>query len=377
MSCKRAIWTGMALVVAIGTMGARYETPNFIVEAPTDAIARQVGLAAEAYRKQLAIQWLGRPMPRWYRPCLVRVKVGPIGAGGATTFAFDRGRTGRMEVFGWRMTIQGPLDRILDSVLPHEISHTILACHFRRPLPRWADEGAATLAEDESEKQRQQRRALQALRSSRRIPLHTLLSLTEYPSNMENVLTLYAEGYMLAEYLVQKGGRTRYLAFLEDGHRRGWDDAIRRHYGLGGVSELESRWSRWVLAGAPGLQIQIAATSRNRRRAGATEPVVRSQTPDAPKSSPKWRIRPAVALGRSLAQRSSPNDSVRPAGPVGSSAATTGGLSLATRDFRSDSLSASSGWAPTARRWPARPARSSRSTLKRNRRTQPLVRQRF
>ena len=34
--------------------------------------------------------------------------------------------------------------RILDSVLPHEITHTIFATHFGQPLPRWADEGACT-----------------------------------------------------------------------------------------------------------------------------------------------------------------------------------------------------------------------------------------
>jgi len=384
MSFQRASWTGMALIVAIGTMGARYETPNFIVEAPTDAIARQIGLAAENYRRRLAIQWLGRPMPRWYRPCVVHVKVGPVGAGGATTFAFDRGRTGQMEVFGWRMTIQGPLDRILDSVLPHEISHTFLACHFRRPLPLWADEGAATLAEDETGKQRQQRRAVQALRSARRIPLRTLLSLTEYPSNMENVLTLYAEGYMLAEYLVQKGGRLRYLSFLDDGHRRGWDEAIRRHYGLSGVSELESRWIRWVLAGAPELQTRIAAGPRGRRPSHSTEPVVRSQTPDAPKRSPKWRVRPAVALGRSLAQRSAPLSSVSAPHPLGGTAGTTRSPSRASRDFHSDSMPASSGWTRTRTKAkpmappPVRPTdSSSRPALGRDHLRHPLARQRL
>ena len=65
-----------------------------------------------------------------------------LGAGGATSFVFEHG-----EVFGWRMTIQGSLVRILDSVLPHEVTHTIFATHFRQPLPRWADEGACTTVE--------------------------------------------------------------------------------------------------------------------------------------------------------------------------------------------------------------------------------------
>ena len=78
--------------------------------------------AAEFYRRELAIEWLGEALPRWYRPCPISVKVGQIGAGGATTFTFEGG-----EVFGWRMNVQGSLERILDSVIPHEVRHTIFA----------------------------------------------------------------------------------------------------------------------------------------------------------------------------------------------------------------------------------------------------------
>jgi len=40
------------------------------------------------------------------------------------------------------------LDVILKRVLPHEVTHAVLMLHFGRPIPRWADEGAAVLAED-------------------------------------------------------------------------------------------------------------------------------------------------------------------------------------------------------------------------------------
>src|SRR5687768_15889447 len=128
----------VCLTFADPAFGATYSTPNFIVTAPTAEIAEKCGKTAEFYREAIAMEWLGKTMPRWYKPCTLTVKVGQIGAGGATTFAFDRG-----QVFGWRMNVQGSLERILDSVIPHEVSHTVFACHFRRPLPRWADEGAA------------------------------------------------------------------------------------------------------------------------------------------------------------------------------------------------------------------------------------------
>ncbi|WP_166824566.1 hypothetical protein [Thalassoroseus pseudoceratinae] len=281
-----------ALVIRLGliltvmtTAGATYRTPNFIVTAPTAEIAKQCGDAAEHFREELAMKWLGKKMPRWYKPCTLSVKVGQIGAGGATTFAFDRG-----EVFGWRMNVQGTLERILDSVIPHEVSHTVLACHFRRPLPRWADEGAATLVEHESEQRRQRLLLEQVWDSSRRIPLRRLLAIKEYPKDMQDVLTLYAEGYSLADFLVQAGGRTRFLEFLDAAHRIGWDAAIKQYYNLDDVNSLENRWNGWIMAGSPRLNLPPdTKLASNEQPAGReNQPIIRGQSPDnaAPKMTP-------------------------------------------------------------------------------------------
>src|SRR5260221_5373165 len=241
--------------LAPALMGAGFRTPNFSVTAPTPEIAKQVGNAAEVYRKQLAIEWLGHELPRWAAPCPIRVDVGQLGAGGQTTFSFFPNAQGSAEVCNWDMKIQGSLERILDSVLPHEVSHTIFACHFRRPLPRWADEGAATLAEHESERRRQVLTVQQVIDTGRRIPLKNLLNIKDYPTKMEDVLTLYAEGYSLAELLVQEGGRSRYLKFLADAHQQGWDKAVQTHYSYRGVEGLEQRWHDWEIAGSPEVEL--------------------------------------------------------------------------------------------------------------------------
>ena len=233
------------LTMASTSDAARSRTRNFEVHAPTQEMADEVGRAAEHFRRELSLEWTGQAMANWSKRCPIHVKIAD-GAGGATTFSFDRG-----EVFGWRMEVQGSMQRILDSVLPHEISHTIFACHFRRPLPRWADEGAATLVEHESERRRQTRLLSGVIRTSRRIPLSQLLSMTEYPTNHRDVLTLYAEGYSLADLLVQEQGKATYLRFLDDAHRGGWPQALRKHYGYPSVAALESRWHSWVTAGSP------------------------------------------------------------------------------------------------------------------------------
>ena len=249
------------LISASSTIeAATYQTVNFSVTAARLDVAEQVGKAAEVYRQQLAIFWLGKPLPNWSRPCKIAVNDGSRGAGGQTTFQFVRG-----EVLNWRMQVFGSLERILDSVLPHEINHTIFACHFRRPLPRWADEGAATLFEHRSEQLKQLSLLNEVVRNKHElISLRDLLAMKEYPKGQRPMLTLYAQGYALADFLVQQKGRHAYLKFISDGERGGWEGAIRTNFDHDGVESLERNWRGWVLAGMPKLTLprdqMLAAT---------------------------------------------------------------------------------------------------------------------
>lgn len=224
---------------------AQVTTPNFIIIADDPAFAQQVAQWAEYYRKQLAIEWLGKEMPNWAKPAVITIQVGPnLGAGGATTFIFDRG-----EVFGWKMDIQGSKERIIDSVLPHEISHMIFASHFRQPLPRWADEGASVSVERCSEKDKHRKALFDFLKTGRGIAFYQMFAMTEYP---KDVIPLYAQGYSLAEFLIQNGGRRKYIEFLGDGMKSGnWDSAIQKHYGVKSGRELQNTWLDWVKQGQP------------------------------------------------------------------------------------------------------------------------------
>jgi len=240
----RAVVLAAALAISAG---ASYRTPNFAVQTQSPEFAKRLGDAAEQYRRQLAIDWLGHTLPDWSQPCPMTVHVGEqLGAGGATSFVFDRG-----EVFGWRMTIQGPPDRLLDSVLPHEITHMLFASHFRQPLPRWADEGGATSVEHAHELARHRNMLVQFLKSNRGIAFNRMFAMTEYP---RDVMPLYAQGYSLAEFLIQQGGRRKYVEFLGDGLKSGrWSDAIRRHYGAADTGTLQDTWLAWVKQGSPTL----------------------------------------------------------------------------------------------------------------------------
>jgi hypothetical protein len=117
--------------------GASHRTTNFVVEAPTAEAARAVAEHAEACRKEVARQWLGDELPAWPAPCPVKVKLTRGEAGGLTSFGFAHGR-----VTDQTMSVEGRLDRVLASAIPHEVTHTVFAAYFGAPMPRWADEGA-------------------------------------------------------------------------------------------------------------------------------------------------------------------------------------------------------------------------------------------
>lgn len=245
-----ARWTivlGFCLLAA-ASMGAKHRTRNFIVETADPRFAVQMAEAAEHYRRELALQWLGRELPDWRTPCPMTVRVGPnLGAGGATSFVFDRG-----DVFGWRMNIQGSSERLLDSVLPHEITHMILASHFRRPVPRWADEGAATSVESAAERHKHRQMLYQFLHSGRGIAFSRLFAMREYPTD---ILPLYAQGHSLAEYLIELGGRQKFIEFVGEGMKtENWPAAVERHYAARTLGELQNQWLAWVREGSPPLK---------------------------------------------------------------------------------------------------------------------------
>ncbi|HEX4144488.1 MAG TPA: hypothetical protein VHY91_13355 [Pirellulales bacterium] len=297
-------WRMLTVVCAAGAccaLGANQRTPNFIVSAPTPQIAQQISQAAEQYRKQLAIDWLGREMPTWSEPCPITVQVGDhLGAGGATSFLFERG-----EVYGWRMTIQGSLERILDSVLPHEVTHTVFATHFRRPLPRWADEGACTTVEHVSERAKQQMMLVDQLRTGRGIAFGQMFVMKEYP---HDVMPLYSQGYSVARFLIANGGKQKFLLFLADGLRdENWSRAVQAGYGYADLAALQGIWLDWVRQGSPALDraptgqgdALASAASRSRPSAnliyrGASPP------PDFEPVSAPPEARPAVAQARQL-----------------------------------------------------------------------------
>lgn len=253
MTARRQIV--FALIAVFTCMGASARTQNFVVHASTQQVADMVGQWAEHYRKEKAILWLGKEMPPWPQPCPLYVQVNMSGPSGATSFNFGQDNYGNGMVMGQRMEIQGPLDRLIKSVLPHEITHTVFAYHFRRPVPRWADEGGSVLSEDDIERVRHDKLTRSILNSSQQIQMRTLFGLTDYPQG--KVMHLYAQGYSITNYLVDRSNRQQFLNFIGHGMTYGWDQAAWTFFKHRSVEELETAWLQHLreTKGQPHLEV--------------------------------------------------------------------------------------------------------------------------
>ena len=257
---------GLLGVAIIMSLGASHRSKNFLVTASTTSLAKEVCVAAETYRKEMAVEWLGKELPDWPQPCPIRVHASPqLGAGGVTSFVFSNGQPGQ-----WQMTNQGSRQRILDSVLPHEITHTVFATHFGQPLPRWADEGACTTVEHASERTKQDQYLIRFLKTGRALPFNRMYHLKDYP---HDILPLYSQGYSLSRFLLAQGGKQHFIRYLGSGMQsKNWDEATREYYGYQDLSELQISWVDWVAKGSrhPAARARQATLVASKRSPTAT-----------------------------------------------------------------------------------------------------------
>lgn len=231
------------------------QSENFVVLCYDQNLARDVSQEAEKLRRELAIYWLGYELPPWSRRCPLQVTSGPqLGAGGETRFSLYNGNVGE-----WNMSVQGTPERILDSVLPHEITHTIFASHFaplNTHVPRWADEGACTTVEHDSEQSKHKAYLVRFLTTGRGMSFNRMFSLKDYP---DDILPLYAQGHSVVEFLISQGGPRKFVQFLEQGMKsQRWEPAIADHYGYKTLGQLQGRWNQWIADGRGAVDKYVA-----------------------------------------------------------------------------------------------------------------------
>ncbi|QEF95997.1 hypothetical protein Mal15_00230 [Stieleria maiorica] len=299
-------------------------TQNFLVHAPTQELAESVARDAERFRDELAVYWLGKPLPPWSTPCPIEVVCGPhLAAQGATTY-------NRSPVGNFQMRVIGSRERILDSVLPHEVTHTVMATHFGRPLPRWADEGICTTVEHSAERNKHEVKLREYLSNRRGIPMNRLFLLTEYPSDM---LPMYAQGYSVCRFLIEQSGPRQFIEFLE-GYMESssWTANVQAHYGYESLKQLQDQWLAWVAQGSGPVESFVSTRTKPSRSLAAAAPAPSAGRladprslaltgPAAPsQTSSSWyqRRREQTALGQIASAASSGRESAASPAPQAS-----------------------------------------------------------
>jgi hypothetical protein len=138
--------------------------------------------------------------------------------------------------------------KYLSAALPHELTHVVLRDRFLvSAIPRWADEGAATLA-DTSDKQERHRKDLRkALANGTTFSAASLVASDEFPQ-INHWGTFYGESLSLTKFLVDRDSPARFVNFIEAAASKGYDSALHDTYGIKNVAELDHEWRRQLLA---------------------------------------------------------------------------------------------------------------------------------
>ena len=226
---------------------------NFTVLAPAgDHLADRILEQAETLRREIALAWLGTELPVGQE--FTHIHFQPEDEA-------DRGWTllcGPLrELPGHhRMWLETSSELALGHTLAHEMAHVVLCARFPGGMPAWVNEGIACRYDDPaSVRVRQQLLADQVSRNS--IPdLAALLDRRRLAAGDQQG---YAAACSLTEMLLGQGSRETFLQFTAAGMHKGWSTALRRHYGIASVADLQRQWERHLRTSAVPARPAIAA----------------------------------------------------------------------------------------------------------------------
>jgi hypothetical protein len=210
---------------------------NFVVFAPDKATAQSVLDRADQFREEVALEWLGQPLPPGAGRTVINVEL-------SDTYdqALTLSRNQSQRQFHW-MWLKTSRKRGLGTTLRHEITHVVFATHFANLLPAWADEGIASLSDNVERKETRQGILF---RHAQKGDWPDLKELFEQETFSAGDMSVYGLACSVTEYLVSRGGKTTFLRFAREGKESGWEGAARRHYGFSSLKELQSDWESWA-----------------------------------------------------------------------------------------------------------------------------------
>ena len=227
------------------------ETANFrLYHQQSRGAAEELLRIAERTRSAQQRKWFGSLGVDWEPKCRIcwypsgeaysEATGVPSRVNGHTNISLD----GERVISRW-VHLHGGRDILLPGVLPHEITHAVLAGRFGgQRVPRWADEGMAILAETRPRIELHLRQLPRCREEQQLFPMLRLVQMRDYPEPKE-MCAFHAQSVSLVEFLSGEKGAKTFADFVRDGERNGYEESLRRHYDWD-FAELDRRWQRYA-----------------------------------------------------------------------------------------------------------------------------------
>lgn len=190
---------------------------------------------AESYRAKWLEEFVGKDIP-YEKPIPLTINFDNRSKSGSGVTAYDINANG---CFNYRMTVNGPPERIQNSIIPHEVMHTVMAHYMKASGPRWADEGYCTYIEPKYNDR---------FNRSKFYPFKLIMNMEEYPPD---VATFYGQSCSMVRWLVNLKDKRHFRDFIYDYmHTKGdWPLYLEKYYGFKTYEDAQAAWLVFLQGG--------------------------------------------------------------------------------------------------------------------------------
>jgi hypothetical protein len=230
------------------------ESPNFrMYHHEPEEQSQTLLLACEAERSRLKTTWISEAEEtQWVPKCVVWLHQSPESFSKHSGYPPETEGIANLEIGDgrvWERQIHVRCDRpaLTSDFLMHELVHVVLADRFasRRVAP-WADEGIALLHETGKRHAEYQAIVLDAHRGQYLFSLSSLLGNQIRPRSKTEVKLFYGQSASLVSFLTLLDSRQVMLRFVEALQSGDADLALKTHYGIRDVAELERKYDSFL-----------------------------------------------------------------------------------------------------------------------------------
>ena len=216
--------------------------------------ATEIARAAEQIRTVTFEKWFGPAGADWSPRCDIWLHANGIDyakSTGKPAASSGHASVGTKNGKAQTRRIDFHLDdaALLETTLPREIAYVVLSDLFpEQPLPRWADVGMTILAEPTTEVARYSQAVPRLAKEKKLFSVRDFLKMAEFP-DADKITPFYVESVSLVDYLVRLKGAKAFVLYLRKAPRRGYEEALQRHYGIKDAAELQEQWIKSALKG--------------------------------------------------------------------------------------------------------------------------------